>query len=206
MTKSITAALIFLAVVAFTTSSSASTPNEIAGFMLGANVSQYADQLNLKAAFTLNEMRYLSEIETNSIKGFKKGSFVYGTCKKSGRIVRIKLKYADPTKEFFNRLLQGFKKKFGAPDEWRGDAFHQFLAWKWSFKTGNGESVSMILQHAAPDDLDHPSGNIVKLTNWTWVDEESRCYQKKSSEPSSKGQSEKKTEEGPLDFKYYIPN
>lgn len=205
MMKGITTALICLAVAGFTATGSAAAPSEIAGFMLGANINQYENQLNPQDAFPLNEMRYLSEIETSSVKGFRKGEIVYGTCDKPGRIVRIKLKYADPSKDFYDRLLQGFKKKFGAPDEWRGDAFHQFLAWKWSFKTATGESVSMILQHAAADDLDHPSGNVVKLTNWTWVDEEKRCYHKKASEPLT-GQSKKTIAEGPIEFNYYIPN
>lgn len=204
MKRSITAAIMCLVVAGLVVPGWAAAPEEIAGFELGANIDRYQDRLSMGSAFPLNDMRYLSQVEGGSVKGFKKASIVYGTCHQPGRIVRIKMKYADSTMKFYDRLLEAFKKNFGPADEWRGDAFHRFVAWKWSFKTSDDESISMILQHAQPDDLDHPSGNVVKLTNWTWVDEERRCYEKKPSKPSATSQPQN-GEEGGLDFNYFIP-
>ena len=36
--------------------------------------------------------------------------------------------------EFYKKLLKSYKKKFGKPDEFTGDAFGIVLSWKWRFE------------------------------------------------------------------------
>ena len=92
----------------------------------------------------------------------------YGTCSKPGHIVRIKLKYADASKKFYEDLLKQFKKSFGEPDEYRGDAFKIVIAWKWSFVDEENHKISLILQHNAMDE-DEKIGNAVKITRNNFV-------------------------------------
>lgn len=183
----------------------AAAPSEIAGFTLGANIHQYEDRVDMGTALPIRDMKYLEEVETKSIQGFRKGYLVFGTCFKPGRIVRIKLKYWNNTRKFFDRLLNDFKKKFGDPSEWRGDPFYGFVAWKWSFKDKEGNSISMILQHGEEELIDRPAGNAVKITNWTHIEEEQRCYEIKHPTPPEENESESKWMKAHPDFENLIP-
>jgi hypothetical protein len=119
--------------------------------------------------------------------------------------VRIKLKYANPDKKFFNELLKRFKKRFGEPDEWRGDPFHVIVAWKWSFRDKDNNSISMILQHSM--DEEQKFGNSVKLTNTTFIEKERSCYERKHPESakSSKSKSSVKKKLTEADYQRFIP-
>jgi hypothetical protein len=48
-------------------------------------------------------------------------------------VVRLKLKCADSSEKFFENMLAEYRKKFGAPDEWRGDPFRIVVAWEMVF-------------------------------------------------------------------------
>lgn len=73
-------------------------------------------------------------MKTIDIPGYKYGLLRVGNCMDSERIVRIKMKYANPSKKFYQKLLEHLKERFGEPNEWRGDPFHIFRAWKWGFR------------------------------------------------------------------------
>ena len=49
-------------------------------------------------------MESIREVEIKPIKGFKSGLIAYGTCAAQNRVVRIKLKYSDDTKAFYQKL------------------------------------------------------------------------------------------------------
>ena len=102
----------------------------------------------------------------------------YGTCARPGNIVRIKLKYEDSSKEFFNNLLAEFKKRFGEPDEYQGDPFKILISWKWSFVDKQNNRISLILQHNQLDE-DEKMGNAVKLTMTSLAEADMRCFQEK---------------------------
>jgi hypothetical protein len=76
--------------------------------------------------------------------------------------------------------LDRYKKRFGKPDQWRGDPFHVLVAWKWSFKDREGNLISLILQHNI-EDTTKKIGNAVKLTMLNFEEEEIRCFEKKES-------------------------
>lgn len=183
----------------------APNPTEVAGFRLGADISQYQDLIDQETAIPVADMRFLTEVNTKPALGYEKGTVVYGTCTEPGEIVRIKMKYADSSKQFYESLLNAFKKKFGRPSEWRGDAFHHFIAWKWSFKNSNKDSINMILQHAVEGNLDHPDGNVIKLTNWTAVERERQCHAEKSAQSGRRTPTRTKAAKELPGIEYFVP-
>jgi len=175
--------------------SSAQAPSQIGGFVLGANISEYKDRLKMKTAIPIRYAEYLTEVETLPIDGFKAGLITFGNCAIPGQIVRIKFKYDDTSKNFYEALLKRYKDRFGAPLEWRGDPFHVFIAWKWSFTDRNNNRVSMILQHNTRDE-EEKLGNAVKISLINRLEDERICFEKKYPDfrpESASRQAEKKS-------------
>ena len=159
---------------------SAQAPNEIAGFALGKNISDYQDMVRMETMLPIRYAEFLKEVEIRNIPGYKSGLITYGNCAVPGRILRIKLKYADSSRKFYNNLLDRYKNRFGKPDRWRGDPFHVLVAWKWSFTDKDGNRISMILQHNI-EDTTRKLGNAVKLSMLNFEEEEFQCFEKKES-------------------------
>jgi hypothetical protein len=157
----------------------AEMPRTIAGVTLGQPIRNFADIVVMETALPVRYAENLYEVETRPIAGFKTGLLWYGTCLKDHPVVRIKLKYADSSRAFFDQLIDRFKKAFGDPDEYRGDPFQNVIGWKWAFTDPASNRVSMILQHNAMDE-DEKMGNSLKLTLLNALEEDSRCYQKKT--------------------------
>lgn len=143
-------------------------PTEINGFKLGATIEEYD---------FLTYQNYLREVMIDNIGGFRRGSLSYGTCKQPGEIVRIKLKYKDNSKKFYKQLLKRYKKKFGDPEEFTGDAFGIVLAWKWRFKDKDNNHISLTLQHNKKD-VNEATGNMVKLSLPDKIEAERKCFLK----------------------------
>jgi len=141
-------------------------PTEIAGFKLGADITDYPE---------IEYTNYLKEMVIDDWHGFKKGIISYGTCAYPGEIVKLRMKYQDSSKKFYETLFKKFKKKFGKPSEWKGDAFGILYIWKWSFIDENGHRVSLSLQHNMKND-DENIGNLVKLSFPEREEEERACF------------------------------
>jgi len=156
-------------------------PREIAGFALDAEIDQATPRLKPETTLAIRFAEYLQEVETQPIPGFKSGLITYGSCSRPGRIVRIKLKYEDSSRKFFDALLERFQARFGEPDEWRGDPFHVVIDWKWSFRDAEGNSISLHLQHNNRD-ADDKVGNAVKLTAISAIEDEAACFQRRFPE------------------------
>ena len=159
----------------------ADAPHRIGKFVLGKYIKEFNEMVKMETALPIRHQEYLHEVETKELEGFKSGYIWIGNCSEPGRIVRIKLKYLDPTKKFYNLLLEQFKKRFGEPSEWRGDPFHVVIAWKWSFIDNENNRISVILQHNTKDQ-EEKIGNSVKLTMTNAIEEERLCYEKKFSQ------------------------
>ena len=156
----------------------AEAPHQVGGFALGRNIEAYKDRVIMDTALPVRYSENLEEVEIKFTQGFKSGLITYGTCAKPGQIVRIKLKYADSSKAFYENLLKRFKKRFGEPDEYRGDAFGIVKAWKWSFVNQQNNRISLNLQHNTVD-TEEKKGNAVKITNITLIEEDGLCYKRK---------------------------
>ncbi len=171
----------------------ADAPHELGGFVLGDPVSKYEDRLRMNSVMPIRHLESLKEIETRELEGYKSGLIYYGTCTNANRIVRIKLKYENPSKKFYYKLLDRFKARFGEPDEWRGDPFHIRLAWKWYFIDDAGNQIGLILQHNTQIE-DEKKGNSVKLTHSNLLDQEYACFEQAGIQ-AEKDRKKKKKEE-----------
>ena len=147
-------------------------PHEINGFRLGASIDEYE---------FLDTSTYLQDVIIEDIGGFRKGEIAYGLCDKPGEIVRIKMKYKDPSRKFYDELLKRFKEKFGKPDEFTGDAFGIVLEWKWRFHDKDNNYITLSLQHNLKN-VDENIGNQVKLTLPERIKAERECFDKKCQE------------------------
>jgi len=159
----------------------AEVPHEVGGFALNRNIQDYKEQVIMDTALPVRYAENIEEVEIKVTKGFKSGLIAYGTCATPGNIVRIKLKYADSSKPFFEELLKRFKKRFGQPDEYRGDAFKVMIAWKWSFVDQQNHKISLLLQHNSMDE-EEKMGNAVKMTDYTLMEEDLSCYKDKQGD------------------------
>jgi hypothetical protein len=182
-------------------------PHEIAGFVLGENISRYESQLNRKSAWPVRYQEHLTEVDLKHIDGYEDGTLVYGTCAHPGTIVCIKLKYSASDRRFFEELLTRYKERFGDPDECKGDPFQVIIAWKWSFKDSKGRHVSLILQHSMDEDT--KPGNSLKLTDMTRLDEERACNERQHPERAERqkqpSKSAHKGRQEPIDYRRFIP-
>ncbi len=181
-------------------------PHKIAGFTLGQQIGMYVDLVRMETSIPLCHREYLRVVEIQDIEGYKSGYIIFGNCAEPGRIVRIKLKYDNADKKFYDELLERFKERFGEPDTWRGDPFHVIISWKWAFRDKNNHRITLHLQHST--DEEYKFGNSLKLTNVTLMEKERSCYQRKHPEPvesqgSRTGGKERRLKE--KDYQRFIP-
>lgn len=156
----------------------AEAPHQVGEFVLDRNIEDYKDRVIMDTSLPVRYAENMEEVEIKFTEGFKSGLIAYGTCARPGHIVRIKLKYTDSSKDFYKDLLKRFKKRFGEPVEYRGDPFHIFVAWKWSFVDKQNHRISLTLQHNSMD-AEGKKGNAVKITNTTLIEEDALCYKRK---------------------------
>ncbi len=152
----------------------ADMPRGIAGFVLGQPIAEVADRVLMQTALPVRYMENLREVEIRPTDGFKSGLIAYGTCRSPETIVRIKLKYADGTRRFFDELLKRYKARLGDPEEYRGDPFGVFVSWKWSFTDPQLGRISLTLQHNQEDE-DEKLGNALKLTLLDRLEADAQC-------------------------------
>lgn len=163
-----------LLVLAIPSAYAKTVPYQVGGFTLGKDIGHCRDLVDMETVLPIRYQTYLKEVEIRNVPGYKSGLIQFGTCLEPGRVVRIKLKYKDKSKKFYDRLLKEFKKRFGEPDEWRGDPFHVVIGWKWSFIDG-ANKISLILQHNTKDE-EEKLGNVVKLALTSAIAAEHKCH------------------------------
>lgn len=163
-------------------SHAAEAPKEIAGFRLDTYIDEYE---------LLRYDNFLKEVVVENIGDFRKGVIQYGVCDQPGKIVKIKLKYADTSQSFYRELIRRFKAQFGEPHKYTGDAFGILKSWKWSFTDESGNRVSLSLQYNRKD-LDESIGSVVKLSLPDRIEAERQCFnmacQSIEPEPKPEGQ------------------
>ena len=160
-------------------------PHQVSVFKLNSNIADIKDYVIMETALPIRYMENIEEVEIKPIEGLKSGLIAYATCSAPGHIVRIKIKYKDSSKKFFEKLLKQIKNKFGDPGEYRGDPFHILISWKWSFVDKDGNRISMTLQHNSMD-TEEKLGNAIKLTMTSLIEEDQRCYEIKALDQRQK--------------------
>ncbi len=195
--------LLFLCLLLSASVQAQDIPMSLAGLTLGADISTAHQCCFPSTDILLDDERHLNEVQLKPqfVPGVKSGTVAYANCAQTGRIVRIKLKFDNPSRSFFNDLLDRYKKTFGNPEEWRGDPFQTVISWKWSFKDNTGQRVGLELTHSEDDD--YKLGNFVKFTLRSLWDEEEACFNR-SLKPAQRWES-RPTPSRKLDYKQLIP-
>lgn len=205
MRKVILCAVLGLGVFLLSGTVYAEVPHEIGGFVLGAKLADFKDRLEMKTALPIRYQEYLTEVQAQVPEGFKSGLITFGTCTKPERIAKISFKYDDSSKAFFDKLLAHFKARFGNPTQWRGDPFHIYLAWKWSFVDKQHHRISMILQHYEGDEDIYKNGNSVKLSMTSLLEKEGRCYAERHPEAAAQNGQQSQKGKQKVNFDTLIP-
>jgi hypothetical protein len=185
----------------------AEAPVHLGGFVLGAQIDEFKDMVDMDTCMGVRYMEYLQEAEIRDIPGFKSGLIAFGTCANYGRVLRIKLKYADDSKRFFDQMMKRLRQRFGEPDEYRGDPFHVMVAWKWSFEDAQGNRISLTIQHNTKDE-DQKMGNAIKLSLSNQLEKEQACYEAKHrGGTAEEGGRKQRGREGAAseDWKRFVP-
>ncbi len=154
-------------------------PQAIGPFALGQDMAELDAAVRMESVLPLRYQEYLNEVEIQPLAGFKSGLIAYGLCDQAGKVVRIKLKYRDSSRKFYDALLSHTKQRFGTPSEYNGDPFHIIISWKWSFVTPSGQRISMSLAHNTRD-VEEKYGNTIKLTQIGAIEAERACFLQKN--------------------------
>jgi len=185
---------LFLSVVPLQ-AESPEVPHGIAGIVLGTSVDDYPDFI---------KTNFLKEVVLTDWHGFRKGTVSYGVCKYVDQILKIDMKYQDRSKDFFEKLLKEFRKKFGEPDTWKGDSFGVMLIWKWQFTDEKGDKVSLTLQYNGKNS-EETLGNVVRLSYPDKIDEERRCFADMCQHSKNKTDAKRREELKKFDWSHLIP-
>lgn len=170
-------------------------PKEIGGFKLGEDITDYPE---------IEASNFLREVVVNDLYGFRKGIISYGTCAYPGKIVKIQMKYENSSKAFYDELLKRYKKKYGKPTEWKGDAFGILYIWKWRFYDEEGRQVNLLLQHNLQNHNQN-IGNQVKLSYPERLEEERFCFIEFCEENKTEEQRALIEERKKPDWDYMVP-
>jgi hypothetical protein len=173
-------------VLAISGTSFAETPHQLGPFILGHDIAEFADFVQMDTSLPIRYMENIREVEIRPIKGFKSGLIAYGTCVAPNRVVRIKLKYSDDTKAFYQNLKKRIEYRFGKSDEYRGDPFHIVIGWKWSFTDTDNNTIALLLQHNTRDE-EEKMGNSIKLTMTNLLESDWECHKNKTSTEQTGG-------------------
>ncbi len=177
-------------------------PMSLAGITLGTDISTVHHRCKLSTDIPLADERHLNEINLMpQIPGVKGGTLAYANCGQKGAIVRIKIKFDNPSQTFFDDLLSRYTNTWGKPKEWRGNPFRTVISWKWAFKNDQGQKINLELTHS--DDDDYKMGNFVKLTYRSLYEEEDACF-RRTLAPSDREVS-MPTPADKLDYRLLIP-
>ncbi|MDJ0783011.1 MAG: hypothetical protein QNJ22_13635 [Desulfosarcinaceae bacterium] len=180
-----TLALILLTVLAVE-AGAVEAPRHLGGFQLGEQIETCEELVDMDTCLHVRYMEYIQEAEIRAQPGFKSGLIGFGTCADPGKILRIKLKYTDGSKRFFNEMMKRLRQRYGEPDEYKGDPFHVLVAWKWSFEDAAGNRISLTMQHNTKD-VEQKMGNAIKLSLISQIDKERRCFEAKQPDAVAAG-------------------
>jgi hypothetical protein len=179
-----------------------SAPLEIAGFRLGDNVQANAQAFEEgKTEVDINR-RYLTTVLTKPVPGYRSGYVTYGNCAAPGRIARIKMNYENDSRDFYEKLLAALKKRYGEPQQWRGNPFGTLRIWKWSLRDKTLGDISIILQHYSGEDDTFTKGNSIRIAAGDILDQERDCWREKNPEKKIQAPAAPAPQHG---IEYYLP-
>lgn len=179
-----------------------SAPLEIAGFRLGSDVKANAQAIDEGRTEVDINRRYLTTVLTKPVPGYRSGYVTFGNCAAPGRIARIKMNYENDSREFYEKLLAALKKRYGEPQQWRGNPFGTLRIWKWSLKDKALGDISIILQHYSGEDDSFTKGNSIRIAAVDVLEQERDCWRAKNPEKRIQAPAAPSPQHG---IEYYLP-
>ncbi len=194
------AALVVFIVAADT--AHAELPRELLGVTLGEPAENYADYYWSNSAAKLRDKPFLTEatIRRAQFPGIRGGSLAWGNCANPGTLIEMKLKFEDRERDLYKKLYSIYKKNWGEPDEWQGNAFNTIQSWKWMVRDGD-ERINIVLTWSESKDM--RPGVSIKMTMRTLWEEEYACYHEQLDE--HRPQDFDTTPAEALDLSRYVP-
>lgn len=168
----------------FTASSLAAEPRvgpapvSVAGFRLGDDISRYQTICDIEQGRAIPDTPFLNEacLHPQALNGVRGGSLIYGSCANPGKVMGIKIKFAEMSKRLFKNLLGRYTKRFGDPTAYKGDPQRNAVAWEWDISGSEGRHVKVLLMYST-DPATRP-GVSIQMTDHSLLDLEFTCYRK----------------------------
>lgn len=150
-------------------------PLTVGGITLGEDIKKYTSCCEMQLAHPMPDAPFLTEVHLTPdyIPGVRGGSLTYANCAEKGKLVRVKLKFHDRSKDLFEKLLDKYTKRYGKPDSYQGDAFKNVIAWQWDFAR-NGEKLDVLLMWSR--DKSMRPGVSIKMTITSLFESEYECF------------------------------
>ena len=132
----------------------AGLPKTLANITLGDSLANYESMIIAGSKAQNRDMLFLNEMDLDPAArpGMGGGSIATGSCSPEERIIVVKLKFIDKSKALFDALEKEYRKAFGEPQTWLGDAFHNIIAWQWTLTEGD-EVVEIVLTYSKDPEL-----------------------------------------------------
>lgn len=179
-------------------------PTRLGGFIIGNDISEFAGQIEKETFQKETFNPYIKKGEIVPPPGFKSGLIAYGLCDKPGKIVKIQLRYADDSREFFYVLLEKFRTQLGSHGEYKGAQMMTMVAWQWSFTNEKNERLTLFLQHyVIPED--GKKGTYVKLALTSQIENERACYIKEQITGKTPASTQKTSQPDEAQWRSFIP-
>lgn len=184
--KKLLIACIILAGLAVTAAHAEEPPSTLAGITLGDDFAKYEELCRMEFYGNSSDILFLKDapLKHGAIHGVRGGDIYTATCAHPNKVVRIKLKFVDRSKRLFDDLLKRYKKKYGDPDSYKGDAFRNVIVWEWIIKNGE-RTVNLSLTYSV--DPEFRPGVTVKMTDVTLLQDDYKCYLSKTPPKKRKG-------------------
>ena len=186
--------------------SAADGPMELAGIRLGASVDTLAGKLVSPVVDQSPQRPSIGVMALAPLPGYRSGYVDVGLCAKPGRVVRIKMNYADDSLAFFNKLMTALKQRYGEPREWRGNPFGTLRTWKWGLRAADGEPVSLILMHYEGEDGAFTDGNSIRIAATSMVREEELCRAAEKKASGAGGSAHLAVDAEALGLDWFLPH
>ena len=181
----------------------ATAPLEMAGFRLGESIKAYEGLTDPGKTEEELAQLYLTTTMLKPMAGYRSGYVTYGNCRVPGRILRVKMNYQDQSLKFYDKLLVALKKRYGEPQQWRGNPFGTLRIWKWGLRDPNLGDISIVLQHYSGDDDTFTKGNSIRLAAPELTEQEKACYLEKH--PPTQSQTPPVATFRELGLDYFLP-
>lgn len=162
-------------------------PMTLAGITLGDDIKNYASCCPVAPPAPSPDAPFLDVVtlKPDFVSGVRGGSLEFANCNEVGKVARIKLKFHNRGQDLFNKLLVKYKDVYGKPDNYKGDAFKNVIAWEWKFVEGD-KKVDILLMWSRDKEI--RPGVSIKMTYASLLDKEYDCFKRKMNmEVTGKG-------------------